>query len=687
MNKRFVIFLQIAFIGCKFTVSPAQDYRSFSSYPDVQPDDIQLERLIGQINEEIVDLYLDKPNEKFNIHAVTREDLRSLGFLTETQITNFLSYRNDWGPFRSIYELQAIDGFDRQTIHRFLTILGDFEYPSFGNGRPKFKHYFAMGSSRLLQQKEGFKADSLENKMFLGDAYKVFYRYSLSYGNKVSGAITLEKDEGEKFSFRPANKVYFFDHISGYLCLKNIWKIKKIMIGDFRIQTGQGLVFGNSYRFGKGAEVITSVLQSGSDLRPVSSGYEVKDYSGIAVSFRSGPVNFTLFGSRVFRDATLYQNESGRQSYFKSFSKSGLHRTELEMAKKHAVAENSTGININYTTKNEKLNIGINNLLTHFSLPVGRDNRPENKYLFEGNTNINSSLYFNYYGRKTQFFSEVAFSRNWGKAIISGLIHQINASVFLSLLYRDFQPDYQSFHGNAFGESSGVSNEKGMYVGLRFSPLPGVRLSIYHDVYSFPWMKSTVDVPSNGSEWMILLQNEKYHKYYLGFRCIYNSKLTTTNQNNAPFNGQFENHRLNFHVNISLNVSSFLTINQRIQYNRTSSLSNSEQGDGWLMGSGLNFRKDRFQMSSSFCSFDAGNYENRLYYYQNTIPHGYLYPFFSHKGSCLNLSTAYQINKTLTIWTGFNQTYYSDINELGSGNDLINGSKKSYISIELTGKF
>jgi hypothetical protein len=63
-------------------------------------------------------MYLQK--HPLNLNAATENELKTLRLLTDLQIGNFLLYRKQLGALLSIYELQAIPGWDVYTIKQLL---------------------------------------------------------------------------------------------------------------------------------------------------------------------------------------------------------------------------------------------------------------------------------------------------------------------------------------------------------------------------------------------------------------------------------------------------------------------------------------------------------------------------------------------------------------------------------------
>jgi hypothetical protein len=89
-------------------------------------------------------------------------------------------------------------------------------------------------------------------------------------------------------------------------------------------------------------------------------------------------------------------------------------------------------------------------------------------------------------------------SQNGGLASLNGAVFFLAPQLSMSVLHRSYQKEYQSYYGNAFGESSKPANENGFFVGAEILPWPKWKLSGYFDTYSFPWLGFRSDAPSFG---------------------------------------------------------------------------------------------------------------------------------------------------------------------------------------------
>ena len=73
--------------------------------------------------ETIVDHLTDLENNPLNINIATREDLESLGFLTDAQIEAICHYLYNYHPMRSAAELKAITELNPEDVELLKTFI------------------------------------------------------------------------------------------------------------------------------------------------------------------------------------------------------------------------------------------------------------------------------------------------------------------------------------------------------------------------------------------------------------------------------------------------------------------------------------------------------------------------------------------------------------------------------------
>lgn len=259
------------------------------------PDDYDMTELI-----EVLSRLKKHP---INLNKTSSEELKTLVFLSPLQISNFFAYIKENGNFVDVLELQTIDAFDVKTVESlipFVTLNATTEYEklSFHNLINLGENDVVMRYAQTLQKQKGFT--DLPGNRYLGTPERFQTRYRFHYGTIVSAAITFDKDAGEKFIGKP------FDFFSGNIALYKLGKIKKVVIGDYTLQFGQGITLWSGFSFGKGPDV-TSVAKKDLGLKPYTSANEYSFLRGASATINLHK-NFDLTPFVSFRNLDASQD-------------------------------------------------------------------------------------------------------------------------------------------------------------------------------------------------------------------------------------------------------------------------------------------------------------------------------------------------------------------------------------------
>jgi hypothetical protein len=131
-----------------------------------------------------------------NLNYATFDEMKQLLFITDFQINKIIEYRNMYGNFLTIYELQAVEGLDAELIDLltpFITVSQEKPVIKL-NARDIFKYGkndFFLRYGRTLEQQKGYEylSDSAKaknpNSYYLGSPDKLYARYSFNYSNKL----------------------------------------------------------------------------------------------------------------------------------------------------------------------------------------------------------------------------------------------------------------------------------------------------------------------------------------------------------------------------------------------------------------------------------------------------------------------------------------------------------------------
>ena len=626
------------------------------------------------------------------------DDLRQIRMLSDIQINNLYDHIDRNGKLISIYELQAVEGwtiYTIKTILPFVTVNVDLYAPSIS-----FKEMVRNSSnelfirySRVLEQQEGYAPidDSTlavsPNKRYSGSPDKLYTRYRFKFRNNISAGFTAEKDAGEQFF--TGNQKNGFDFYSGHLYLSGFGKLKSLAIGDFHAQFGQGLTIWSGLAFGKSADILT-VKRNARGLRPYASVDENLFLRGGGATIALGKIQFTAFGSHKKIDANVSYDDttSNFDGYtITSFQQTGLHRTPSEVEDKNIIGETHLGGNLQFNTR--KLRIGISGLHSNYDANVQRNLSYYNQFEFNDNTNTILGTDYNFLFRNFNLYGEVARSANGGTAQIHGALISLDPSVTLSVVYRNYGRDFQNNLSNAFSENSKNINESGIMIGLKLTRGKKFQLNAYLDQFKFPWLKYQVDKPqTTGHDYLVQLQYKPSKKLIMYGRIRARNRPINTEQDIDDIDFIVARNQINYRYNISYKVSESFTLRNRIEY-VDFQRGMSDREAGFLIYQDILYKPLSSNLSFSFryALFETDSYDSRVYAYENDVLYYFSIPAYYRTGTRTYLTAKYRIRKGLDLWLRWAQWHFSNTNEIGSGNEMIEGNTKTDIRAQIRLKF
>lgn len=642
---------------------------------------------------EDLEVFLKKP---VDINQADEVRLQELSLLNDAQINNLINYRKLNGDLISLYELQAVPGFDLETIRRVLpfitlkTEIDDYQIPITEMLRQGKNEYF-LRWSRILEQQKGYIP--LESGQFgskyLGDPNSLYFRFKHSYSNKLSYGLTTEKDRGEEF-FKGSN-TQGFDFYSAHFYLQNYNKhIKAVALGDYSVSLGQGLILFSGFGGGKSSSPML-IKRAGRVIRPYSSVNEAMFMRGAATTMTFGNFDISVFYSSMRTDAnliqtvdTLDQEEAIRE--FSSFRTDGLHRTFSEIADENTVRQNVYGGSLKF--KKNNWHLALNGIQNTFDKTLQTTPRPYNQFYFRGNRLSNISLDYALLFKNFNFFGETASSDNGSIATVNGLIVSLDRFTSLSILHRSYPKDYQALNANPFAETSGARNENGLYLGLEIRPGKKWILSGYFDTWRHPWIRFNADAPYTGYEFRSRITYFKKRTYLMYFEVREEHKFTnsptgTTNIKLLTPTTLFQT-RLHF----SNQLSKFLELRSRIDWGYFKSEFKGFQ-KGFVALQDVIFKPIDFPLhfTTRFAIFDTDGYDIRFYHFENDLLYTFSIPAYYNKGTRFYLNLRYRGIPNLIIEGRFSQTYWQNQRTFGSGLDEIKGPARSQVSAQIKYQF
>lgn len=660
----------------------------YSQEEELNLEELLLEQLSDEIEEDIdISEVMEKLNSfikrPLNLNTATASELTNLVFLTPQQIENLLYHRLYAGDFVDILELQGITGFSIQTINLLRNLVTvetelNLKNISLKEVLSNNDQTLMIRFVRTLEQQRGYGIDDASRTRYLGDPNRYAVRYRWNYDNKIKMSINMKKDAGEPF-FRDKQR-YGFDFYSGYIAFNNLNKyVHKLVLGDYALQFGQGLVLWNGLSFGKGAW-IGSVARQGVGMKGYSSLNESNFQRGISSKLVFGKWEWTPFIAYNNLSGDLKDNDELGKT-IGTISLTGLHRTPTELSYRNQIKQLVYGSNVSYRVK--RLKVGITYMGMRFNGSVLKGTNVRNIFDFEGSSLQQLSVSYQNTYRNYYFYGETAYSFNNAFATINGLIASLHPKLSFFTTYRNYSPEYQSFYAQSLAEGSAVANEKGVYAGLVFHPSRKIEWVNYVDVFKFPWLRFRVDAPSQGTDLLSQLTYSWYKKGKITLRYRHrlrqeNLALATSNTNVLA---DINRHQLRIHYQYKWSD----TWETRTRAEMTFyAKQGSSQSQGFMLYQDFFWKGLRkIQLNTRTAYFNTTDFDSRIYAYENDVLYASLSPFYYDKGFRNYLNCRWRIRKKLDLWARYAITYYLNRETVGSGLDESIGNIRSDIKLQI----
>jgi hypothetical protein len=644
-------------------------------------------------NDEWLQQLEEFHKNQIDLNTTSADELSDLLLLQPLQIASFFQYRKLMGRLIDLHELQAIPGWDIQTIKSILPYVkigsDDFSGRFWKERITKGEKVLLMRISRTVEISKGFIPTDSGN-YYLGSPYKLLFRYNYNYKNLLRFGIVGDKDAGEPLDF---NKIKLgIDFYSLHFFLRKMKWFKAIAFGDYTVNMGQGLLQWQSFAFKKSTSVI-SCKRQGETLLPYTSSGEFSFNRGAAFTTRWNSFEATAFVSSRKLSANIKTDEKGN-AFVSSILTGGYHRTIEELADRNQLAIKNVGGNLKYI--NDRWQVGVNGVAYSFSIPIQKNDKPYNAFALKGKSWWNYSFDYSFTVKNTHSFGEFAIDKNANTALVAGMIASLDAHVDVAFVYRKITPAYQAMFANAFTERTNPSNETGFYSGISIKPSTSWSIESYIDIFRFPWLTFNVDAPSYGKEAVckISWQPNKQVEIYSSIK--YSEKPVGVSTDNFVTSPVAFAMQKNWRMNISYQFSKQINLQSRVECTQLMSSGLNFPSNGWVGYSDISYKPSHTKFSGNFrfAWFETQDYASRLFAYENDVQYSFtvsqLYGSGCRYYINLKIAGSRKVNTKNEMkkigFTGslkWSQTFYTGKTSIGSALDEIDGSRRSDIRFQL----
>lgn len=281
----------------------------------------------------------------------------------------------------------------------------------------------------------------------------------------------------------------------------------------------------------------------------------------------------------------------------------------------------------------------------------------------------------------------MAHSKNGGSASINGIMSSLSPRVSLVLMHRMYAKNYHSFFNQSVSEASNAVNESGFYSALSLKFDSKWDLFTYSDFFRFPWLKFRVNAPSSGYEIFAQINYTMNKKLKLSSR--FKQQLRQENSDDIITGSGLENvDKQNYRIEISYSINDRFSLRNRAEMVRYQK-GNSTYELGFLNYQDIIYKPLSSKLSGNirFGIFDTESFNSRIYAYENDVLYSYSVPAYQGKGVRFYVNARYTLTRGFDLWLRYSLTSYYDQKTVGSGNDQIDGNKRSDVRLQMRYQF
>lgn len=620
--------------------------------------------------------------KKLDINSASQEQLLLLPGITHIQVASFMEHRKKYGYFLHVFELQALEHWNVAFIEQIIGLIECLP-PSENllstlKSKRDNRHTLFWRFGAALQKPDGYRSLDSTGPAYLGDRSRHLIRWRYQKSTFVKAGITLEKDAGERFAFTDKTPLAF-DYFSWYIQVQpSRNQIRYLIAGDFSVHLGQGLIRSNAFG-GMASTQALSLIKEGPVIRPNTSVQESNGYRGIGVILNKGDqTDLALFASFKKADARISLGRDSTEAIIQSLLYDGYHRTSNEW--EHRQKSERTDLGFSLKRHFKKLTFSCQTLATRLSGMLTPAETLHNAFAPSGNTIINTSMDYIWYFRNVLAFGEAAVSVNGGFAILQGWVASPDKKTEISVVWRQYGKSYQALQAQSFGVSQDANNESGLFASLQIKPIKYWSIALFSDLYTREWAVFGMDGPGFGGSEMIKIAFSKRKKYNAYIQYQYKWKSVNQGAGNLNQSAWTTMHRLRAHMDILLNRD--WEFRSRIECNL---LNTNMTESGFVMLQDFIYRPEGKPFSGTlrYAIFDAEDFANRIYAYENNLLYSASTTFYYGKGSRFYINWRWKVNKFLTIELRYASTWHIGVEEIGTAAEKITGNQKSEIACQL----
>ena len=617
---------------------------------------------------------LELISHPINLNRATSDQLGETGLFTPFQVHVLIKYREDFGELYSIYELGELTGFRISRLRKiaaYLTVETGVHF----NPEKTGHHMILINLGRTLPEAIGYQShqENREAPAYAGSPIKTSIRIRTHVGQNLSMGLSYQKDAGEKY-FQERQPEF----ISGYIRYHGYRLLKQLVVGNFQLHHGLGLVNGTGFLHSP--ESIRISQNSILKLKPYASLNEYRFEQGIGCRSDLNKIELLAWSSyqKLALSMSGFMENPGNPDWLEHHRKSGLHRTLTEVGGRSLAFQVHSGIQAVF--RHENLIVG-----SMFGLEVtGLTQKGIDSMKVEMEPNLNgiSSLHAQWHRDRVDLFGEIALGKRSSTAILAGLRIHYNDFIQWILLFHHYGPSYQGFLSSSYASGSSISNEQGIAVGLHAEPGLLFTADFLLELFNYPSPRYLTRIPSTGYRYSCTFNNPGIKHLQWRFRILKKVWQTTPATNAIGLRPLKNSEVTRLDFRLIYDPELLLKWQSRLVVSLLSGESKPTPGYAAVQQLSIHLRQS-LTCTFQFVVFNVTDWDNRIYLYEPGLYYSFNFPVYYGTGQKVTSVISLKTGRRMTLAVKASMITYHDRRETGSGNDLIPDNKKVEVGVQL----
>ncbi len=656
------------------TVVRLPGYTQVLTDPESGAEELLYRDEASEVPIELFENEMDRIIQPINLNTATTEQLAASRLFTPFQIHLLLKYRNEFGTLYSVFELAGLTGFRMERLRELAPYL-TVEMGRVPIQRPVNRHMVIINTAGSYPETAGYRnIDNTTNEpAYVGLPIKTSLRIKTHIGQSLTLGMAFEKDAGEKF-LNGVNPEFLSKNVT----YRGTRIIKQLVLGDFQLQHGLGLVNGSGFMHTlEGFQIRLCPI---SKLKPYASLNEYRFERGIGCQLALRKLEIMMWSSYQQMDLSLSSLPANleKTNWIDFRRTTGLHRTAGELNGHSLAYRIHAGIQA--TVRHENLTLGT--MIGSETTGLTRRGTDSLKITVQPYIHHPFSLHGQWHRKKLEVMVEIA-SGDWNStAFLAVCSYYFSDFLHGIILVHRYGSAYHGIQSSSYASGSNLNNENGVAVHLHAEPGVLFNADFLVELFRHPSPRYLCNVPSKSYRYSLTLKNNSYNRLRWRFKMVKKVWQVTSGANVDRLRTLHTPQVVRLDFQIFPVTESMLIWQSRLVFSLFSE--HGKTNPGYAAVQQLSLKSiHNMNCKFQFVVFHVEDWDNRIYLYEPGLYYDFNFPVYYGSGQKISSVLAVKAGGKVTISVKGSLVTFHDRDFTGSGNDMILGNKKWDLKLQL----